>query len=127
MSETMKDIKRLGYTFILVIMVLKIVFYNTNILTLGRMSIGIFWLFVLPGFSIMELWRNSFDFIERIIAGTVLGIAIVGLLSYNATLINISIHIQYIILPIIVIGVGFILSKKCKKSSSKSLGKEHST
>lgn len=88
------------YLFICLVVVFKIVFYKENISTLIHSVFGLFWLFILPGFALMFIWKDNFDFIERLIGGSVLSVAIIGLTSYNLTLLNVNIRLQYILVPL---------------------------
>jgi uncharacterized membrane protein len=108
-SVVKKESLILLYLFIALVVIFKIVFYNEGIWTILRTVFGIFWLYLLPGFSIMYLWREKLDFLERLIFGTVLGMAIAGLSSYYITLFTGSIRYQFIIIPILAEIVAFIL------------------
>ena len=124
MTETIKLIKTeskyLIYLLVALLILFKIVFYKESITILIRTVIALFWLFVLPGFALMYLWKDKFDFLERLISGSVLGIALIGLASYYFTLFNVDIRWQYILTPLLLLAIsaGYIL-KKNKKSEGK--------
>lgn len=111
-----KEGRYLFYLFVALCLIFKIVFYQENILVLLRTVLGIFWLFVIPGLAIMYYWADKFDFLERLIFGTVLGIAIVGLSSYYLTLFKLNLHWQYLIIPIVMLTVsGIMVWRKLSK------------
>lgn len=124
-SEFLEIIKKeslyLIYLFITLVLIFKIVFYQEEIWVLFRTVLGFIGLFVIPGFALMYYWSNQFDFLERLIFGTVLGIGIVGLSSYYLTLFKISLHWQYLIIPLLIILASVILmwtkDRKNKKDS----------
>ena len=120
MTDTIKLIKTeskyLIYLLVALLILFKVVFYKESITILARTVIALFWLFILPGFSLMYIWQDKFDFLERLISGTVLGIALIGLASYYFTLFNVDIRLQYLLTPVLllVISAGFILKKQKK-------------
>jgi len=68
----------------------------------------------------MYIWKERFDFLERLIAGSVLGIALVGLSSYYLTLFKLNIRWQYILVPLILLIVSiWYLLKSHKQSDEK--------
>ncbi len=114
------ELKYLGYLFLALLVIFKIVFYKENTLILIRTIVALFWLFILPGFTLMYIWKEKFDFLERLISGFVLGIALVGLTSYYLTLSKLNIGWQYILVPLIflAISIGYLL-KSHKPSDEK--------
>ena len=114
------ELKYLGYLFLALLAIFKIVFYKENIFILIRTVLALFWLFILPGFALMYIWKERFDFLERLIAGSVLGIALVGLSSYYLTLFKLNIRWQYILVPLILLIVSiWYLLKSHKQSDEK--------
>jgi hypothetical protein len=78
---------------VVVIVIFKIVFYKEELLTLSWAVLSFFFTFTIPGFILCYLWEDKLDFIERFIVGNMLGLILVGILSYNLsvyTLINIK-------------------------------------
>lgn len=91
-------------------------FYNEEFLSTLRVVSSIFWLFILPGFVIMYHWHDKMDFTERLIMGTVLGLAIMGVFSYNFGLLGLNLTTSAIIFPIISLALGaFIINKELKR------------
>ena len=116
-----KEIKEAGYllaVLLILLIGLKIAFYKESILVLIRSAISLFWIFILPGFTIMHYWNHELDFLERLIIGTVLSIAITGISSYYLGLIGINLKYHAIIIPPILILIGALLffMRKNKKT-----------
>lgn len=88
--------------FMAFVIIFKIVFMREELFSIVKVVFGLFWLYLLPGFITMYIWFDKFDIIERLIAGVVLGIALVNLISYYLTLINFDIKLQSIVIPIII-------------------------
>lgn len=106
------------YLFVALCLIFKIVFYQEKVLVLFRAVLGFFWLFILPGFAVMYYWTDKFDFLERLIFGAVLGVAIIGISSYYLTLFKINLHWQYLIIPVIMLAVsGIMVWRKSKKKN----------
>ncbi len=122
MKTTLNKLKQelIYLTILLVILIVlfKILFHKETFTIILRTILTIFWLFLLPGYSIMFYWNNKLNFLERLIIGTVLGIAIIGVIGYNLGLIGITIIYHTIFLPIITIAIAsFITWKKIKKEN----------
>ena len=94
-----KEAVCMAVLFAVTLAIFQAVFYKENILTTARTVASVFWLFVLPGFSIMYLWHDKLDFLQRTVAGTVLATAITGIIGYNASLLGLHIRYHAVILP----------------------------
>ncbi|MBI3034079.1 hypothetical protein HYY72_02875 [Candidatus Woesearchaeota archaeon] len=112
-KETLKkEAISLGLAYIALLIIFQAVFYRENVLVTLRSVSSLFWLFILPGFIIMLYWHESLDFLQRLIIGSALGAAIVGLLGYNLGLLGIHIMYHGIILPLAMYAVGAIMILK---------------
>ena len=109
-----KELVYLLIAFLISIVIFKAVFYKESFLNVLKMVASLFWLFLLPGYSIMLYWDEKLDFLERLIVGIALGIALVGTLSYYIGLIGLNIKFHAIILPLLLILIGVVLSLRKK-------------
>ena len=109
-----KELVYLLIAFLISIVIFKAVFYKESFLNVLKMVASLFWLFLLPGYSIMFCWEEKLDFLERLIVGIALGIALVGTLSYYIGLIGLNIKFHAIILPLLLILIGVVLSLRKK-------------
>ena len=100
------------------LIVFKIVFYNESLLVVGRTVLGFFWLFILPGYTLMLFWRERLDFLERLVLGTAVAVALISLTSYYLTLGGlINVHWQWIVLPLVIeLTCGIILWYKNRQA-----------
>jgi hypothetical protein len=103
-----EEIIYLGIIFILLNILLKIVFHKELFPNILKISFGIFWIFVVPGFSIMYYWADKLGFFQRFIIGTSIGSGIIGILSYYLGLTGINIKHHVIALPIFFLIMGTI-------------------
>src|SRR3989344_9321224 len=89
-NELILLLKKEGKIMLMVLaallIVFKIVFYNESLLVVGRTVLGFFWLFILPGYTLMLFWRERLDFLERLVLGTAVAVALISLASYYLTL-----------------------------------------
>src|SRR3989338_11698010 len=108
----LKELKYLGILFLLALIAFKIAFFRENSIVLLRSVVAIFWLFVVPGYFIMLYWQNKLDFIERAVAGIGISAAIIGILSYYISLAGLNLRFHSVILPLIIIFVGFVINLK---------------
>ena len=107
-----KELLYLLYVLIALLAVLEIVFYKGNLVDVLKSGLGIFWLFVLPGYAALLYWSDELSFLERLIYGTIAGLGIIGSLSYFLGLYGIHSMIHGMLIPIIVIAVGVLLGVK---------------
>lgn len=94
------------------IVLMKIAFYNESLMSVIRVVLSFFFVFVIPGYSIMLYWIDKLGFAERIIFGTVMGIAVIGASSYYLGLIGWNVNSQHIALPLMFIALGIALGWK---------------
>lgn len=112
-KEVKDELMNLSALFLAVLIILKIIFYKQDLVTIIKTTFSLFWLFVLPGFALMYYWKENLDFITRLIAGTVLGISVVIVVGYNLGILGISLTIQAVIIPVLCIAIAlFLFSKK---------------
>ncbi|MBW2976431.1 hypothetical protein KY347_03220 [Candidatus Woesearchaeota archaeon] len=107
-----KELTYLLIVFVGGIIIFKMVFYKEDILNVLKMVASLFWLFLLPGYSIILYWEEKLDFLERLIIGVALGLALIGITSYYLGLAGLSIKYHTIILPLVFILVGLMLYLK---------------
>ena len=107
----------LFFTFIIIF---KLLFAKESFGLIISYVFFFFWLFILPGFSLMYYWHEELDFIERLIIGTCLGLAITGIVGYNLGLIGIKMQLQGIILPLLCLALAsFLILKKSSDTVKK--------
>ncbi len=120
-----KEILKKEGTYLLILLftmaaMLKIIFLSESIVATTRTAASLFWLFVLPGFALMYYWQEKLEFVERLIIGTVLGLAITGVVGYNISLLGINMKYHAIILPALMLAVGAVIVLKKKTDSPAS-------
>ena len=100
--------------FLLSILIFKFVFSKEQFIVVVKVLLGFFWLFVLPGFSLMYYWP-SLSFLERFVIGIAVSLALIGTMSYYAGLMGLHTKYHAILLPIILLVFGsLIIWKKIK-------------
>lgn len=119
MNKLKDEAKYLGILFLLSIIILKIVFYKENILLTLRLTASFFWMFILPGFSLMYYWQEKIKFTERFIVSIALSAAIIGISSYYLGLIGLHLKYHSILLPAVFIALGLLILFKKKSNSHK--------
>jgi len=108
-----KELKWLGMMALLAVIVFKAIFYKESLFMVIKTVLSLLWVFVLPGFAVMQYWAEKIGFLERMVAGVVLSAAAMGVASYYLGLIGVNIRYHGLLLPVafMVIG-GFLISKK---------------
>ena len=116
--ETIK--KELPYIFAvigLLSVIFEVLYYKEPILHNLILALSIVWLFILPGYFILLHWSQDLELLERIVIGTLLGLAFFGIISYFIGFIPIHIRYHSYILPPITIILGFIFA--CSRENTK--------
>lgn len=116
-SELKKEMICLAILLIVEIMLLKIIFYKESLYIVIKLSLSLFWLFILPGFMIAYLFAENLNFIERLIAGIVTGMAFFGVIGYNLGVIGLPFKYQIWVLPLAGIIIGLVSLIKNKRIS----------
>lgn len=119
-----KDGIHLGILFLMSVIIFKGVFFRESFLGVIRTVFSIFWLFVLPGFFMLSVWRGRMSFLERFFAGCLLGGIVVGIFSYYFGLIGFRLSMQTFIMPFGFCVIGFFLPSFFTFISSEKKSKE---
>ena len=98
--------------YVIGIILLKIVFFNENILFVSRLVSSFFWMFILPGFVLMYYWSDKLEFLERFIISVPLSAVIVSVTSYYISLIGLHAKFHPVIVPLIYIIIFTIFNWK---------------
>lgn len=113
-----KELKYIGALALLALILFKIAFFKEDLLVLLRTVLSLFWLFALPGYFMMLYWKEKLEFIERFIIGTALAAGIVGIFSYYLGLVGLNVKYHTVLLPLIIILLGFAAAWKRNLSNS---------
>jgi len=109
-----EDIKNTGIILLVFIVMTQVAFYKSSVWTSVIFSLGIFWLFVIPGLAIMLRWTDELDYLHRLVIGSTVAAAILGILSYLLGIVGV--HSKYhIYLPILMIIGGYLIGNQNKK------------
>ncbi|MBU90221.1 hypothetical protein CMO94_01660 [Candidatus Woesearchaeota archaeon] len=114
-EQVKEELKYIGILFLLVLIIFKIAFFKEEIIVLLRNVLSLFWLFALPGYSIMLYWKEKLGFLERFVIGIVLSTAIIGISSYYLGLIGLNIKYHTIVLPLVLILIGTAINLRNSK------------
>lgn len=115
--EKLKDeAKKLAILFVIATAITYALFNKESIAVVARTVFAFFWVFLIPGFALMYYWHEKIDFAERVVIGTVAGIALISIMSYWLALFGLYTNYHHIVLPIICLIISFlIISKKIKE------------
>ncbi|MBI1935304.1 hypothetical protein HYS31_02585 [Candidatus Woesearchaeota archaeon] len=112
-----KEMAYIGIVFVIALAAFKIAFLNENFFGVLRVVASVFWLFVLPGYCVMLYWKESLEFLERFVIGTILSAGIIGILSYYLGLMGLNVKYHAFVLPVLMIAIGLIIFyRKTNKS-----------
>jgi hypothetical protein len=85
--------------FLALVVILKIVYYHEGIWEIIKITLGIFWLFVIPGYAFFLYWIDILPFLERLIYGAIAALGIMGVVSYLLGLYGVHIRIDHLLIP----------------------------
>lgn len=100
-NKILKEVGLLGILFFAALIIFKIVFYNESIFVVLRVVASLYWLFVIPGFCFMYLWQDL-RFYERLIIGCVIGLVIMGAVSYYVGILGLHTKYHTVFLPLLI-------------------------
>ena len=117
-TNLLKKIKKeslsLAYLLVILIFLFKIIFYNEEFIVSSRIAFMLWWMFVLPGFSLFWYWHERIGFIERLVIGTIIGLAVFGTLGYNLSILGLDLKYHMFFIPAIELIIAGIIVWKIK-------------
>jgi len=120
--KIVKDSKSLLLLFIISLIIFKIVFFKENLMIILRFVLSFFWMFVLPGFTLMYLWHEKVGFLERFIISVPINAAVVSIISYYVSLMGLHVKYHSILLPLLIIIISgtVVWRKNIEEKANKS-------
>jgi uncharacterized membrane protein len=101
------ELKNLIFILVIIIVILKIVFYKEPIVNIIQFSLSILYFSLLPGYAFLLNFHNQLSFRTRIILSFAIGLGIYAILGYY---LNIILSLNWIIfLPILICLVSIIV------------------
>lgn len=93
-KELIKDLSIHILIFILLIILIKIIFFKESLFNILKIIGTIYLILIIPGFLIIYLFKNSsFSFFERYILGIALSISSIGLFVYYLNILGINLKV----------------------------------
>jgi len=105
-----RELLYLAACALIIIALIKIAFFNESLISTIKTAISVFWLFMIPGYFIMLYWNQKLGFTERLVIGTIMGAALIGVMSYYFGLLGVNIKFHSLFLPIAVILISLALN-----------------
>jgi hypothetical protein len=96
----------------LLAIVMKLAFYQENVLVTTRTALALWWLLVVPGYFLLEHWKGRIGTTERIVVGATAAAAVIAIVSYYLGLLGLHLKYHGIVLPVCMMLVGIFLSKR---------------
>ena len=119
-EQLRKELLAIGIIFAASAIAFKAIFFPESFFAVLRTVLAVFWLFVLPGFSIMLYWHEELKFFERLVIGIAVGTSIIGLASYYLGLMGLHIKYHAILLPSAMIAIGLIMAFNKKSQAAEN-------
>ncbi|MDA1196664.1 MAG: hypothetical protein O2779_01740 [Nanoarchaeota archaeon] len=113
MDKLVDESKIVGVLLVIVLLVLKIVFHSSSFFSVLKLTLGLFWLFFIPGYFLL-FSLPSLSSLERLIMSFILGTAFYGAVGYNLGVIGVSFALQVYVVPLlgVLIGCWFLFREK---------------
>ena len=93
LGELMDDVKILAITVIVIFILLKILFFKESITNIIKMEASFYYLFILPGFSLLYYLKKELSFLVRFIIGFAVSLAVTSTSSYYIGLLGINLNL----------------------------------
>ncbi len=100
--------------------IMKSVFYRQDFITTTRTALSLFWMLTLPGYALLCYWKEKLGFMERIVIGTAAGAAVTAIASYYLGIAGLHVKYHGIVLPISMLAVAAIITKRKKEPTSST-------
>ena len=113
-SKIKNELVYLLIILVISIIALKIIFFKEDLLVVLRLTLSFFFVFIIPGFSIMLYWEDKLSFTERLVIGVGVSAALIGISSYYLGIIGLNIKYHTFILPITFTLTGILISSRKK-------------
>lgn len=107
--EISSELKNIAIAFFVFAMLLKIVFYNENTLTVLWWDFSLFYIIFLPGFFIVLCCMSKINFIERCLLAIPAGTAAVGVISYYLGVVGLNVKYHFVAVPLAVVVISIII------------------
>ena len=108
LAQVTEDLKKLGFSILAVYLVLQAVYYKENFLNVIKMVLSVFWLFSIPGMSLLYYWKGRMDFLEHIILGSIVGVGAIGAMVYLGGFVGFPVAYEPYVFPPICIVLGIL-------------------
>lgn len=118
LTSRIQDLKMILIISGITIIALSFIFKNESFLSVVKISIGLIWMFVLPGMVLLDETREKLSLLTRMIISVPLSAGLFGLISYPLGLLGISVSVHGWLIPITLIAGTFLyhlLKEKMKK------------
>ncbi len=106
LGELVDDVKILAITVVVIFILLKILFFKESITNIIKMEASFYYLFILPGFSLLYYWKKELSFLERFIIGFAVSLTVTSISSYYIGLLGINLNISSWMIPMLIIIAG---------------------
>ena len=98
------ELKRHGLLVVALFVMLKIVFWNEQLVIVAKLCLLTVWMLFIPGYLLF--YNTKMEYLEKIIAGSLVSAAIIGLSSYYVGLLGLHIDYHIFVLPALLILFG---------------------
>ena len=105
----MKELKALGLIFAGSLVLMQVLFYKEGFFVNLRVTVGLFWLFVLPGIAVMHYWHEKMGFLSRLLIGIAVSVSVLGIGSYYLGLLGVNIKYHSFIFPPVMMLTGIYM------------------
>ncbi len=115
--EKNSEWEKIALSFIAFSLAIKILFFNESLITVLKLSLSVYWVFIIPGIGITYLFQKM-GFIERFALSLAIGAALVGVSSYYLGIIGIHIKYSAIIVPAFfnIISIAIMIRSKASQT-----------
>ncbi len=111
-KNILSELLKIGFTYIILVIILKIVFYKEPFKTILIVSLIFFYLFLIPGYFAMLYWKSRVELKERLVMGCGVSAAILGVSCYILGLFGLNIFIWSFVYPLLVVLFALIVNFK---------------
>jgi len=107
--DAAQEMKVLLTVFLSLFILLKIAFFREPFMSVAGKTVALFWLFIIPGYTIMLLWMTHFSISERLVIGTGISAATIGIAGYYLGLLGVHAKYHGYLIPAMMIAISVLI------------------
>lgn len=105
-EKLVRELAYLAAVFFVCLIMMRLIFSRDSILVIVKLLSALFWMFVLPGYSLTFWCHRNLDFLTRVVVGVGISAALMAVGGYYLGLLGLHVRYHGIVIPVFLILCG---------------------